>query len=174
MQHAAGRYGRAMTDLRADFFRQNEWASLRLIDACRALTDEQLDAAVEGTYGSIRATFRHIVAAEGWYAEILGHEPTRRLDGDDPRPEWDVLAEIVSANADALVAAVADPPDRLIRIGSDDEPENAEAAVILIQAFHHATDHRSQICTILTTLGIEPPGWSSWDWGLAMGRLRAG
>jgi uncharacterized damage-inducible protein DinB len=161
-----------MTDLRTDFFRQNEWASLRLIDACRPLTDEQLDATTEGTFGSIRATWRHIVSAEGGYATLLGHEPSLRLGRDDPWPPWDALAEIVSANADALVAAAADPPDRLIRIRPDTDPEDVEAAVILIQAFHHATDHRSQICTILTTLGIDPPGWSSWDWGDAVGRLR--
>ncbi|MCB2224721.1 MAG: damage-inducible protein DinB [Actinobacteria bacterium] len=161
-----------MTDLRADFFRQNEWAGLRILEACRPLTDEQLDATVAGTYGSIRATLRHILSAEAWYATILGHPPAVRLRHDEPWPGFDRLAEVVSANAEALVAAAADPPDRIIRVGSEEEPEDAEAAVVLVQAFHHATDHRSQICTIISTLGAEAPEWSSWDWGLASGRMR--
>jgi uncharacterized damage-inducible protein DinB len=35
---------------------------------------------------------------------------------------------------------------------------------------HHGTDHRSQICTALTTLGIEPPLIDVWDYGEAVGR----
>jgi hypothetical protein len=41
-----------------------------------------LDAAAEGTFGSIR----DIVSAEGAYAFRLGHEPEPRLQRDDPWP----------------------------------------------------------------------------------------
>ena len=34
----------------------------------------------------------------------------------------------------------------------------------LAQAIHHGTDHRSQVCTALTTLGIEPPAIDVWDY----------
>jgi uncharacterized damage-inducible protein DinB len=44
--------------------------------------------------------------------------------------------------------------------------------VILVQAFNHSTEHRSQICTVLTTLGIEAPELSGWEWGLAVDRMR--
>ena len=37
------------------------WATERLIDACAALTPEQLDDAGPGTYGSILETLRHLV-----------------------------------------------------------------------------------------------------------------
>jgi uncharacterized damage-inducible protein DinB len=40
----------------------------------------------------------------------------------------------------------------------------------LAQVVHHGTDHRSQICTALTTLGIEPPLIDVWDYGEAVGR----
>lgn len=36
---------------------------------------------------------------------------------------------------------------------------------------HHGTDHRSQICTALTTLGIEPPEMDVWAFGAARGRV---
>ena len=144
-----------------------------LIDACRNLTDEQLDATVRGTFGSIRDTVSHIVSAEGGYAVRLGNEPTPRLLRDDVWPGFDALAVMVAAAADALAVASQGASDRNISVGSDDgEKYEVESGVILIQAFHHSTEHRSQICTVLTTLGIEPPELSSWDWGLATDRMR--
>ena len=43
----------------------------------------------------------------------------------------------------------------------------------LAQALHQGTDHRSQICTALTTLGVEPPSIDIdvWDFGEQDGRL---
>jgi uncharacterized damage-inducible protein DinB len=41
----------------------------------------------------------------------------------------------------------------------------------LAQALHHGVEHRSQICTILTTVGVEPPAIEVWDFGLQAGRV---
>jgi uncharacterized damage-inducible protein DinB len=41
----------------------------------------------------------------------------------------------------------------------------------LAQALHHGTDHRSQVCTALTALGIEPPAIDAWDFADEGGRL---
>ena len=162
-----------MAEWTGDFFRQNEWANLTILELCSVLDDEQLDATTVGTYGSIRDTLTHIVSAEGAYAFRLGHAPTPRLLGDDPWPGFEALNEMVAAAADALVAASQDAPDRIIQVGSDDGDKfDVEAEVILIQAFNHGTEHRSQICTILTTLGIDPIDLSGWDWGLASDRMR--
>ena len=68
-----------MPHLSIGFYRQNEWANLLLIEACRSLSEEQLDATAVGTFGSIRDTLTHIVSAEGSYAFRLGHEPKLRL-----------------------------------------------------------------------------------------------
>jgi uncharacterized damage-inducible protein DinB len=43
--------------------------------------------------------------------------------------------------------------------------------VRLAQALHHGTDHRSQICSSLTSLGVEPPGIDVWEYGFANGRV---
>jgi uncharacterized damage-inducible protein DinB len=37
-----------------------------------------------------------------------------------------------------------------------------------MQAIHHATDHRSQIATILSQIGLEPPDLSVWAYHAAM------
>jgi uncharacterized damage-inducible protein DinB len=44
----------------------------------------------------------------------------------------------------------------------------------LAQVLHHGTDHRSQVCTALTTLGIEPPAIDVWDYGDSVGRVSDG
>jgi len=161
-----------MSDVTADFYRQNQWATLKLIEVCRRLSEEQLGATAVGTYGSIRATLRHLVSSEANYAFRLGEAPIRRLRADEPWPGFDVLSEMVSANAAVFTAAAHGDSDRVIRLDPDTDPYDCEAAVVLVQAFNHATEHRSQICTILTTLGIEPPEMSGWEWGLADGRMR--
>ncbi|MDX1449424.1 MAG: DinB family protein [Acidimicrobiia bacterium] len=159
-----------MPDLPADFFRQNEWANLALIDACRGLSDEQLDTSVEGVYGSIRATLQHIVSSETSYATRLGGD-VPKLRWDDPWPGFDRLVELAKATGMAFVAASQDVTDEPIQLGSK-ETYDVEPVVILTQMFHHGTEHRSQVATILTSLGIDPPDLSGWEWGLKTDRMR--
>ena len=47
----------------------------------------------------------------------------------------------------------------------------APKGIRLAQVLHHGTDHRSQICTALTQLGIEPPLIDVWDYGFHENRL---
>ena len=55
-------------------------------------------------------------------------------------------------------------PDAVFVERADDGFERRAAMGIgLAQALHHGTDHRSQICTTLTTLGVEPLGIDVWD-----------
>src|SRR5207247_8152460 len=62
--------------------RHGVWANEKLLDRCRAFTDEQLELTVPGTYGTIRKTLAHIVASEeGYLVRLLGsllHEPPVR------------------------------------------------------------------------------------------------
>jgi uncharacterized damage-inducible protein DinB len=48
---------------------------------------------------------------------------------------------------------------------------DAPIGIRLAQAIHHGTDHRSQICTALTTLGVEPPVIDVWGLGTETGRV---
>ena len=57
-----------------DAFRHNAWATVRLIDACAALTHEQLATDVPGTYGSIHRTLHHLVDSDTWYLSFFRDE----------------------------------------------------------------------------------------------------
>ena len=48
---------------------------------------------------------------------------------------------------------------------------HAPLGIRLAQALYHGTDHRSQVCTALTALGIEPPAIETWDLAREDGRM---
>src|SRR3954463_949396 len=50
----------------------NNWANSQVIQACAALSDEQLDAEPQSTtLGSIRQTLAHLVASQHGYLSLL-------------------------------------------------------------------------------------------------------
>src|SRR5438105_13139642 len=84
------------------------WATLRLIEHCRGLDDEQLNATVPGTFGSIRATLQHLVAAdEGYCARLTGERLSERMP-DAPVP-LDELAERTRRLGPRWEALACDP-----------------------------------------------------------------
>ncbi len=149
-----------MSSALVEMFRHNLWANLRLIDICSALTDEQLSASVNGTYGPVRDTLLHIIKSEERYVALLtGQTPTA-----SPEPSgFDQLRERARKSGEALVSVAQNLDTEHVlegtwRGGSYSLP----VFVPLIQAINHATEHRSQIATILTQLGIQPPELDGW------------
>ena len=49
-----------------------------------------------------------------------------------------------------------------VRIDWDGTPRDVPKTIILTQVINHATEHREQVKTIMTQLGIEPPDLQSW------------
>jgi uncharacterized damage-inducible protein DinB len=69
------------------------------------------------------------------------------------------------------VAESFDPDEDVVRHRDDGTDSHGPRGVRLAQALQHGTDHRSQICTALTTLGIEPPEIDVWAWAAEEGRI---
>ncbi|HET7466492.1 MAG TPA: DinB family protein, partial [Candidatus Dormibacteraeota bacterium] len=67
-----------MDELLAEAFRHNAWATKQLLAFCRELDSDQLNATAPGTFGSIVATFNHIIYADA------GYLPRPKIT----RPEW--------------------------------------------------------------------------------------
>ena len=158
-----------------DAIEHHLWANDRVFDACDALSREQLVQTVPGTYGPIIATLAHLVATDGWYLSFfldfenpLGEEP-------DPSITIDELRAANAANGDRWRQVLASEPDpeRDVVEEGDGWRFHAPVAFRYAQTAHHGTDHRSQVCTGLTALGIEPPNIDVWAYGEATGRSRA-
>ncbi len=162
-----------MTSLLDDAFAHHIWATERLIDACATLTQEQLVAATPGTYGPIMATLAHLVSSDGWYLSFFREQPAP-IDEESNVTLADLRAVIAANGAawQALLAGDLDPEADLVERG-DGWEFHQPAGLRLAQAIHHGTDHRSQVCTALTSLGIEPPGIDLWAYGEATGRTRS-
>src|SRR5678816_1829859 len=59
-------------DILTRLFEHNNWANLRIIEACSALTDEHLDAEPRSvTKGNIRETLIHLVGSQAGYLNLL-------------------------------------------------------------------------------------------------------
>ena len=46
-----------------------------------------------------------------------------------------------------------------------------EPWVVMLQVINHATEHREQIKSMLSALGVTPPGIDGWDYGEATNAL---
>lgn len=155
-----------------DAFGHHVWATLRLMDACRELSPEQLDTAVPGTYGSILETMRHLVGADTWYLYRCSGERTQLIDEDAMSlDELRAAMERNGAGWEAVLGGDLDPDAMIVTRRDDGSETHAPLSIRLAQALHHGTDHRSQICTALTSLGIEPPLIDVWDFGNESGRV---
>lgn len=159
----------------ADAFAHHAWATLRLIDACGQLAPEQLNASVPGIYGSIHATLNHLVASDSWYAFRCTGGEVAPWDDEEVQldlPELRSAMERQAAAWEGLLERDLDP-DAIIVARRDDGAEfRAPLGIRLAQVLHHGTDHRSQVCTVMTSLGIEPPAIDVWDYGAEAGRTQ--
>ncbi len=158
--------------LLADAFAHHVWATLRLIDTCLALSPQQLGSSAPGTYGSTLETMRHLVGADSSYLFALTGGRVAVIDED--RMDLPELRAAMEANGPAwasLLGQDLDPDVVVVRHRDDGSESHAPLGIRLAQALHHGTDHRSQVCTVLTTLGIEPPAIDVWDFAEQDGRL---
>jgi uncharacterized damage-inducible protein DinB len=157
--------------LMADAFGHHEWASLRLIDACLALSPEQLERIVPGTYGSILSTLRHFVGGDAFYLSAMTGDRSLLLDEDRlGLPELRSAIERQAVRWSQILSGDLDPETIVEEVDDDGYRRQASIGVRLAQAIHHGTDHRSQICTGLTALGVKPPDIDVWDYALESGR----
>lgn len=160
------------TSLLADAFGHHVWATLRLIDTCLSLSPEQLASGVPGTYGSILETMRHLVGADASYLSVMTGGRTAEIE--EAGMDLHELRAAMEANGPAWASLLGQDPDPdsvVVRHRDDGSESRAPLGIRLAQALHHGTDHRSQVCTALTALGVEPPAIDVWDFAWTDGRL---
>src|SRR5262245_34313899 len=152
-------------------FAHDTWATTRLIDACLALEAHELQTDVPGTRGPMIDTLRHIVTGGAEDLRIITGDPALRLNGESMSlSELRGAQELVGAAWADLVARPFDPDEMVREIDDTDGYERtAPLALRIVGTLQHGTDHRSQICTALTTLGVSPPRIDAMAYGLAVG-----
>jgi len=155
-----------------DALAHHVWATLRVLDACMGLSPEQLETNVPGTYGSIMETLRHLVGSDASYLWVLTGGQRAEIDAE--RMDLAGLRAESERHAGAwseLLASDPDPEADVVRHRDDGSQSHASMGLRLAQVIHHGTDHRSQVATALTGLGIESPEIDVWAYAEEQGRI---
>jgi len=152
----------------SEFFHYNHWANMTLLDFLSGLTDARLDVTIDGVYGTLRETLHHMLASEEGYARHTWYRdtkqrPTPTLKEMTEFPGFDVLKDRADQSGKALIYA-AENVDVHEGLMLDDGTYPAQVIIVLIQAINHTVDHRSQIATMLTQQGIDPPSLDAWSY----------
>ena len=150
----------------AKLFEHNNWANLKVVHTCCALTDGQLDSKPQsGTDWSIRRTLLHLVGSQKAYLSLLTMPLEER---PDTTPTFAELEEVVRASGEGLLALAKEESSRHVktRIQTKDG-YLVEPWVVMLQAINHATEHRRQISGMLRALRVAPPGIDGWSYGEA-------
>jgi uncharacterized damage-inducible protein DinB len=155
----------------ARLFELNVWANEQLVRVCLTLTDEQLDAEpTSATYGSIRQTLLHLASSQEDYLQQLTLPLEARLN--PITLTFEAVASSLQKSGSGLLALARDSSgiDNMTQIRSSDG-YGVEPWVLLAQAINHADEHREQIKSMLTALGIIPPRIDGWRYGASVGAL---
>jgi uncharacterized damage-inducible protein DinB len=144
-------------------FEHNNWANLKIVQSCMALGDEQLDAEPHSaTKGNIRETLVHLVKSQRGYLALLTLPPEARPT--EPL-RFDELLESVRASGDGLLALAKGERQPLQNPLQTTDGFYVAPWVVMVQAINHATEHREQIKSMLSALGVTPPDIDGWDFG---------
>ncbi len=154
-----------MTDnVLAKLFEHNNWANLQIIQACSTLSDEQLDAEPQSaTKGSIRLTLLHLVASQHNYLSLLTLpvEARQRIS-----PTFAELEQAARLSGEGLLALARDESNKLLKTQlQTTDGYFVEPWVVMVQAINHATEHREQICSMLSALRVTPPDLDGGSYG---------
>jgi uncharacterized damage-inducible protein DinB len=152
-------------------FEHNNWANQQIIQACSSLSDEQLDAEPQSaTQGSIRSTLLHMLSSQQGYLNLLTLPLEERRTATDI--SFDELQQSAVRSGEGLLELARNEASRPIM----DQLQTrdgylVEPWVVMLQVINHATEHREQIKSMLSALGVTPPEIDGWDYGEAANAL---
>jgi uncharacterized damage-inducible protein DinB len=154
-------------------FAHHVWATSRLIDACIDLTVAELQTSVPGTRGPMLETVRHIVSSDTFDLFVL----TRDSAFDSAEDTLTLAQARVAIARNGVgwaeyIARSLDPDELVHEIDTTDGYQRwAPVGFRLAGVLNHGSDHRSQVCTALSALGLKPPRIDVFDFGVEAGRI---
>ncbi len=144
-----------------ELIRYNNWANKQILAICQKLAADQLAAAAPGAYGTILDTLQHMVRAEADYVARLNGTPFKWED----QPTLAGLAGVAGQAADAMLDAVQRiPPTNMVHEEEGNLTMDYQARVLFMQVIEHGIEHRTNITTILNSLGVLTPELDLWGY----------
>ena len=147
-----------------EMFRYNKWANLTLIDACRALTDEQLDARLPAASGSVRELLLHVVGGQQTFVlRTQGRQHEGELNRRSEWPGFDHLLDVATRSSDDLIAIAGDlDAGTEVELPYQGRRFRYPTRLFLVHALEHGVEHRTEIKLVLGHRGIETPDLDAW------------
>jgi uncharacterized damage-inducible protein DinB len=141
----------------------NSWANHRTLDACAALSPEQLTRDMGSSFRSVRDTLVHLMLVEWlWLKRWHGRSPTSFAPAadfpnvDSVRARW---AEIDRDLLDYIASLTQEDVQRVVHHKTTaGVPQAAPLWQMLQHALNHGTYHRGQVTTLLRQLGAKATG----------------
>ncbi len=151
-------------DTLTTLLKHHQWANLKLLEYCAQLTPEQLDATMVGAYGSIYETLEHFVRSDKSYLWRISTGTPYIKSDHAPLVTLAEMTDSVRASGEGLIEwAPKLKPDDMVEVDWEGTPRATPKTILLTQALYHAAEHREQIKTILTQIGVEPPDLQGWE-----------
>ncbi|MFT0693201.1 DinB family protein [Acinetobacter bereziniae] len=154
-------------DLRR-FAQYNIWATQRLCECLKAVSDADFNQDIGLYFKSIAGTLNHLLLGEHylWYSRFKeNHSPTMALNTVIHQDKTQLLNELSHKSLNWL--SFIDDLDETVLTGnlnyfrSNGEAQSLPYADTLIHVFNHGTHHRGQVTAAMTILGYQCP---EFDW----------
>lgn len=155
----------------AEMFRYNAWANAELFEACRALTEDQLEMHVRGVSGPVRELLMHIAGGQQTFIlRTKGSQHEGELDRHSAWPGMETVIHIAASTSQELIAIAEQlEHDEDVGLPYQGKTYRFPKSFFLVHAMEHSTEHRTEVKVALAHLGIETPDLDGWHYSQAAG-----
>lgn len=136
-------------------FKHMAWANKQMLSILKGLPEEAINFSAWNPEWTVGKIAHHIVIAEGRLISRITQQPAPH-EFDPPKSASDI-SELISmcAERDSQLLDLINTPDEVrgfVRYGKEVE---FLTSTILVQAVHHASEHRAQISDILAANNMD-------------------
>lgn len=136
-------------------FKHMAWANKQMLQILQGMPDEAINFSAWNPDWTVGKIAHHIVIAEGRLISRITQQAAP-VEFDPPKSASDVSDLInICAERDAQLLSLVNTPDEMrsfVRYGNE---VNFLTSTILVQAVHHASEHRAQISDILAANNMD-------------------
>lgn len=139
------------------YFAYNDWATHRILEESKQLSESQLDQDLGIGMGTMRKNIQHMIDAERWWLRNWTEENAQFPSGEDSR----TLAELLELNQDVcqqrnqyLATLDQEGGNRIVEVSAGGPISRYRVTESLVQLCAHGTHHRAQCVNMLRQLGI--------------------
>lgn len=160
-----------MNQALTEMFRYNAWANRELFDACRSLTDAQLDTHIQGVSGSVRELLMHIAGGQQTFVlRTKGRQHEGELDRQSDWPGIETVIQIAASTSDELIAIAEQLQDNeVVDLPYQGKAYRYPKHFFLVHAMEHSAEHRTEVKLALAHMGMETPDLDGWNYAQAAG-----